>query len=525
MNDLGAITRYLYKIFNMLKKAFALLALCTVACSTGNNKQIREVKTLKIATAEDFTNIDPRKSRMLSTMNLMHFLYEGLYKPAEGVSVKPGVAQEVSISEDGKTYRFYLRPCRWSDGVEVTAQDFLTSWKTSLDPKLGAPNAYQLYVIKNAQDVYEGKKPASELGVECPDERTLVVTLESPNPAFMQMITTPPFFPVPRHKLTEDGQISKSERATSNGPYVIENWKMQSDTTLTKNHNYWASSASRPTSITFYVMDESTALAMYNQRELDWIGSPLSMLPTDALETIKSEKKLRFAPAAGTHFIRVNTRRPPFDKKAIRQAIAKHINRDALTEHILQGGQTPTQVLLPKEFNSQVIKISYDDAVPKDQFIAELPKITLSFIANDRTSKIAQALQHDLESTLGCQVHLQPCDSKLFMTHVNNGDYDLALGSWYADYLDPSNFLSVFEFASNTTNKTGWENSQYQFFLQKARSTTNDQERADLFLAADKIISEEVPIIPLYQAAFNFVTTPEYTNSSINPLGIIALDE
>lgn len=509
----------------MLKKTFALLTLVSISCSTNPDVQNREQKKLRIASAEDFSNLDPRKGRSLATMDLMHLLYEGLYRPTRGVQVKPGVAQEVSISEDGMTFRFLLRHCKWSDGVEVTSTDFLESWKSSLNPQFAAPNAYQLFVIQNAQEIYDGKMPMEALGVETPDEQTLIVHLKDPTQSFLQMVSTPPFFPVPHHILTDQQALPKGERPITNGPFTVESWRPQCDMTLKKNAQYWAISDSYPTSIVTTIVDENTALSLFEKNELDWIGSPLSSIPTDAISELRSKNKLRVAPAAATHFLRVNTRKEQFKSAAVRQTLSQAVQRDEITDHILQGGQIPAESLLPKEFGSLKTPVNFNQALPRDVFASQVPTFSISFVANDRMSKLAQALQSQWTNALGIEVTLIPCDGKSLFQKIKTGDYDLALGAWYADFLDPMNFLAVFERADNGTNNTGWENSEYQALLAQAKKTRNNDERTALYLKADRLLSEECPIIPLYYASYNFLTSKKYSNCTITPLGAISFEE
>ncbi len=509
----------------MLKKTFALLTLVSISCSTNPDIQNREQKKLRIASAEDFSNLDPRKGRSLATMDLMHLLYEGLYKPTRGVGVKPGVAQEVTISEDGMTYRFLLRHCKWSDGAEVSSNDFLESWKSTLNSQFAAPNAYQLFVIQNAQDIYDGKMAAESLGVETPDEQTLIVHLKEPTQSFLQMVATPPFFPVPSHALTDELLLPKGERPITNGPFTVESWRPQCDMTLKKNSQYWAISDSYPTTIVSTIVDENTALSLFEKNELDWIGSPLSSIPTDAIPDLRTTNKLRVAPAAATHFVRINTRKDQFKSVAVRQTISQAVQRDEITDHILQGGQKPAESLLPKEFGLLKTPLQLNQALPRDVFANEVPTFSLSFVANDRMSKLAQALQSQWTNALGIEITLTPCDSKSLFQKLKTGDYDLALGAWYADFLDPMNFLAVFERSDNGTNNTGWQNSDYQELLAQARKTRNDEERTNLFLKADRLLSEESPISPLYYASYNFLSSKQYSNCTVTPLGAISFEE
>jgi oligopeptide transport system substrate-binding protein len=114
-------------------------------------------------------------------------LYEGLVSTDEKMTPVPAVAERWTISKDGLVYTFYLRKnAKWKDGKPIVAGDFLYAWLRALNPKTNSKFANLLFFIKNAEDVFNGKKPASELGVKVVDDSTLQVTLASPIPYFLR---------------------------------------------------------------------------------------------------------------------------------------------------------------------------------------------------------------------------------------------------------------------------------------------------------------------------------------------------
>src|SRR5262245_59383145 len=117
----------------------------------------------------------------------------------------PGAAESWEASEDGLTWTFHLRDHTWSDGVPVTADDFVFAWRRVVDPRTAAPYAYYLYPIKNARDVSAGKQPATALGVAAPDPKTLVVTLTNPIPFMAEFVTHQAMYPNPRHVVEVKG--------------------------------------------------------------------------------------------------------------------------------------------------------------------------------------------------------------------------------------------------------------------------------------------------------------------------------
>jgi oligopeptide transport system substrate-binding protein len=133
----------------------------------------------------------------------------------------PGAAESWETSDDGLTWTFRLRDHTWSDGVPVTAEDFVFSWRRILDPKTAAPYAYYLYPIKSAREVNTGRQPVTALGVSAPDAKTLVVTLENPVPFMTEFLTHQTMFPVPRHVVEAQGtEWGRPGNFVSNGPRI-----------------------------------------------------------------------------------------------------------------------------------------------------------------------------------------------------------------------------------------------------------------------------------------------------------------
>ena len=99
----------------------------------------------------------------------------------------PGAAESWSISDDGRTYTFNLRPNgQWSNGDPVTAHDFVYSWRRLLSPALGAEYAYQLYFLVNAERFHKREiTDFDQVGVHALDDLTLEVELNYPTPFFL----------------------------------------------------------------------------------------------------------------------------------------------------------------------------------------------------------------------------------------------------------------------------------------------------------------------------------------------------
>ncbi len=473
--------------------------------------------------------LDPRKVRDLETATVIHMIYEGLMRNENGSST-PAIAQSVDISEDQKTYVFHLRDTRWSNGDLVTAFDFENTWKSLLEPHFPSPNAYQLYVIRGSQAAKEGKEAIGTVGIQAIDAKTLKVELEQPTPYFLSLVSTYFFYPI--HSSILNGTIPPSDHIITNGPFMIEAWKHHSELTTIPNPHYWDKNAVKLERIQLVTLENNTALQLFHQGELDWSGSPLSTLTIDSLASLRNGEKLEIAPAAGVYFMRVNTEQPPFNSIKMRQAFALSINRADLVEFVLQGNQRPAFGLVPYSFlegqphfednaihlASQFFKEAMDElGITLESF----PKTTIHYAAGERAHKIAQVAQQQWKKALGVDVLLQSNESKIHFDLLKNHNYHLSIGSWFADFHDPIAFLEIFKRKENGTNNTQWENEIYRQLLQISALQTDSNERKQTLKQAERILINEMPIIPLFYASYNYVKNPAVKGVYFSDLGYL----
>ena len=483
-------------------------------CSSNNKKETEVNQEVFIGITDDPQALDPRLIRDTISVNVAHMLFEGLMQKNRNGRIIPGLATGVDISEDKKTYTFHLRNAFWSDGSDITAEDFEYSWKSVLNPTFPAPNAYQLYVIKGAKAAKNNELPISEIGIKAIDNKTLEVTLEEPTPYFLELTTTHFFSPVNK-KWAEKNSNLYSNAIISNGPFQITNWSHNKELIFKKNPYYWDSKSVRLEKVTLVIADETTALHMFNRNELDWIGSPMSNIPPDAIATLKSQRKLIFTPADGVHFLRVNTDKSPLNNKNMRKALSYAINRKLIVDHITQSNQKPATGIVPLSFGLQNIPYFEDNnitlawtlfqqaLIELDLSIDEFPNISLCYTSTERNHKIVQALQQQWKEGLGIDITLEACEPAIFYDRLHQKNYDLTIGSWFGDIHDPINFLEVFKYKESATNNTNWENKEYISLLEQSMHQVDSEQRKFFLSKAEHLIIDEMPVIPIYYPTFH----------------------
>lgn len=494
-----------------------------VGCCPSNKKKGEHKKTKQEVTVNiscEPQTLDPRKVRGLGDINLAKNLMEGLMRTDASGTTTKGVAESINVSPDGKTYTFTLKETKWSNGDPVRAQDFVYAMKKALSPEFLSDNAFLLYSIKNAKSVKGGTLPSSMLGVRALTDYTLEVQLEYPVPYFLEMLTHPIYFPV-HQKIDQATPDWAHSAATfvSNGPFKLAKWEHNFAIELEKNTEYWDKKEVQLDKIHMIMVDAETGLKMFQNHEIDWEGSPYSMIPLDALPSLKEQNLVHTDPMLGTYWIRTNTSLYPFHSKEVRKALSLAINRSEIVDQVLEGMYIPATGIVPMALGIQTAPyfVDGDQAEAKEHLrialeeenlrLDQFPPLTLTYISDTKNHRIAQALQNQWREHLGIEVRLEPLEPKVYYDRIGKSDYQLACGSWIADYRDPINFLEVFKSKTVGTNNTNWESLDYQKALEESYWMTSQEERKNLLQKSEKILMEDSPVIPIYHYTMQHVVS------------------
>jgi len=493
---------------------------------------MRGLKIARLNIGDEPHTLDPRKVRDLNSINVTRLLFDGLTRINMEEKAELSLADQVKVSEDGKTYIFHLKSAEWSDRTPIKASDFAYSWKKVLDPKFPSSNAFQMYVIKNAKEAKEGRLSLEEVGIFVLDEQTLKIELEQPTPYFLELLAHPVFFPVSQARDKQNPEWAEEAKSyVCNGPFAFKEWKHHDQLILEKNKTYWDAKAVQLDEIQFVMVEADTAYQMFEKNELDWAGSPISVLPLDTLNSLRKENRLLIKSFLATAFIRINVTKAPFHHPAIRKAFAFAIDRKEIVEHILQGGQEPAIGLVPTTMGLQTLPYFSDSNVIASQELIDkgmkeahikheiFPEITLTFLSNERNRLIAQAVQQQWFKAFGFHIKLEGVESKVFFDRISKQDFQLALGSWSADFNDPINFLEVFKYKKNGTNNTCWEHPEYIRGLDLAMGISDEAKRKETLACCEKILIDEMPIIPLYHFTLLYAKNNNLKNVVVSSLG------
>ena len=497
-----------------------LLATCVTLAGCGSSETNvvagNKSGTLYWGNGTEPQSLDPQIATGVPEHHIISAVMEGLVlKDRKTLEPRPGVAKTWDISNDGRVYTFYLREnAKWSNGDAHTADDYVWSWWRALQTTLGNQYAYMLFPIKNAKRYYDGEtSDFSDVGVKAIDNRTLQVTLTNPTPYFLQLLDHYSLFPV--HQATIEKFGRADERGTrwsyegnlvGNGPYKLEEWKINRHITVTKNPYYWDEANVSINSIVFKPVDNAvTEERMFRAGALHVTSS----IPADkiAIYQEKSAPELKITPYLGTYFYRLNINTPQLQDKRVRRALGMAIDRKQLVDNITKGGQIPAYTMTPPGTMGYFPEstLNFDPEAAK-RLLAEagypngegFPPIEILYNTNEGHRKIAVALQEMWKNYLNIDIKLLNQEWKVYLATESAGDYQISRGGWIGDYVDPNNFLDMF-LCNGGNNRTGWCNEEYdRLILEVAPSQSSHEQRLKIFQQAETMLLEDMPIIPVY---------------------------
>lgn len=482
--------------------------------------KLHKTQELTFNLSSEPQTIDPARSTGVIEANIELAAFEGLTRYGADDIPEPGVAERWTISKDNLTYTFHLRKnAKWSNGDPVTAHDFEYAWKRALDPKLAAEYAYQLYYIKNGEAYNTGKiSDPKQVGVKALDNYTLQVTLEAPCPYFTSMTSFPTLLPVHKKfvEANPDKWATSPDTYIGNGPFKVVKWVHNQRLEFSPNPYYWNKEKIKLTKLVYLMVEEqSTSLTMFESGQVDFIDD--NGIPRPEVPRLESEGVLKKNPYLGTYYYRLNVKNPPLNNVKVRKALALAIDRAALVRYVTKAGEIPATGLVP-EGVPDAVKGSTFRQVGGDKFFKDadyatakkllaeagypggkgFPTIEIIYNTHEMHKQIAEAIQEMWKKNLNINVTITNQEWKVYLDTMHQISYKHALRSgWIGDYVDPMTFMDMFV-TDGGNNNTNWSNAQYDKLIDIAKKTANQKVRMKAMHDAEKILMDEMPIIPIY---------------------------
>ena len=530
---------------------------------TANNESSGAFE-ISMSIASEPQTIDPALNSAVDGAIMINHMFEGLMRWEDSGSetagsdgtcndAKLGYGQAESydkvVNEDGTvTYTFHLRDgIKWSDGKDVTAQDFVYSWQRLVTPATAADYSYMIDSVVNANAIMNGEMEPSELGVSAPDDKTFVVTITSDLPYFTEICAFPATFPVRQDVVSNPEWTYTPETYISNGAYKMTVRETNSQIVMEPNEYYYNADKLGPQKITFKLMDDNNAqLNGFNTGELDFIET----VPVDEVAGLLASGEMKVVDYLGTYYVCYQTQKAPFDDWRVRKAFTLAVDRNYIVTEITQTGQVEAGAYVPAGVYDAA-GVEGDDfrTVGGDYYdpttdayeanceearalLAEagypngegFPVVEYLYNTDDNHKAVAEALQNMWQTELGVTVTLTNQEWGTFLQTRKDGDYSIARNGWIADYNDPMTFLDMW-LTGGGNNDAQYSNPDYDAKIQEAKATSDVATRMQLMHEAEDILLEQDWVVnPLYFYTQSYMLADGIEGMYYCPLGYFFFD-
>lgn len=509
-------------------------ALVLAACGSSSSSSSSKKQELNLAASAQLDTIDISKSTGYGQTGNV---YESFYRLGKDGKATAGLAKSATVSADGKTYTFKIRPnAKFSNGDPITAQSFVYSWRRTIDSKTTSPYSYLFSGIKNADDIIAGKKSPDTLGISAKGKDTVVVQLDQPIAYFKVLMAYPLFSPQDQKVVEKYGKKygTKAEYSVYTGPFKISKWNGTSNKwTFVKNKDYWDAKKVKLQKINYTVVgDAGTSLDLYQTGKVD-----LTQLEATQVDNYVHNKEYKIYPYSYVSFLEYNRANSDANKKKVlstthfRQAISALVNRKQLAKKVVgQGTVIPTGLVSTslasspktgKDFSKdQAVSgtMDYDVQQAKKDW-AEAQKetgvkdITLTVLApsdngsDKATQQVVQYLKAQAAKYLpGLTLKIQTMPSQAAQQNEQNGNFDIVLAGWGADFNDPISFLQILQ-KDASYNYGKYDSAEYEALVKKASVTdANDPtKRWQDMIDASHVLMKDQAVTPLYQSVYSYL--------------------
>ena len=495
-------------------------------------KKLLNPNVLRISLPRPTLMLDPRIGTDRTSGTVIKALYEGLMRLDLSGNPSPATAEEVLISNDGKTYTFHLRPTFWTNGQPVTAQDFEYAWKKILEPSFHTVFDYLLYPIRNARLVKAGKLSSDAAGIHALSDSVLIVELEKPFPQFLELCCLWIYSPLCKDlDRTRPGWAYYGDHTyVCNGPFKLKKWNRKGDIQIVKNEKYWDKDRVQIEQIDISIIEDSNvALQLFDQGELDWVGEPLSETPLCLFK--ESRPDLHTQAMSAVQWCSINVQHAPFASVKVRKAFSYAIDRPALVREVLSGEERASHSILPAslsllnpsqplEYNLEKARELFKEGLEEQGLSASsLNPIKIMVYDQEPHKSIARAIVHSWEEAFHIPFVLDIVKWHEFFERLGGSSHDILMHVWYSWYRDPMYSLSVLQAPSTTINFTKWLHDGFSALLNRADATESSSERDSCLREAEALVIKEMPIIPIFDYSSRYLKNEAFDDINVTHLG------
>ncbi len=468
--------------------------------------------------------LDPHLTTDASSSLYIVEIFGGLMTIDKDLAISGDLAEDWSISEDGSNYTFRLnRGARFHDGRRVTARDVKWSLERAADPVTQAPTVdVFLGDIVGVRERLAGA--ATQIsGVQVIDDRTITLDIDAPKAYFLSKLTHPTSFVIDQNTVVRNPDWTAEANGT--GPFQLTEYDPGIVLLLSRFEEYHLGPAKLDE--VRFILSGGNSRLMFENGEIhatrrSSIGVDTVLDPANSLSDLVVVAPPRF----DVDYFGMNVTEPPFDDPKVRQAFNYAVDRQTLSNVLLDDSVVPATGILPPGFPGfnpglegyvfnpgkarQLLKESkYGDDL--DNF----PLITLTLPGSFGAplSPHIEAILAMWETHLGVRMDLLQTDWAIYLQDLHQRRFQMFGGlGWIADYPDPENFLDVLFHGESSNNHMDYANSEVDLILERARIEQDEDARFELYHQVEELIVADAPWISLWHSKGGYALAQPFVN-------------
>lgn len=492
-----------------MQKLFFYLSLIFFTGLIGCSQREDLSKTLCLHFDSDPTTLDPALMTDVKSGKLSALLYDTLLQYNENLTLHPALARSWKISKDGKIYTFFLRKnMRFQDGIPLTAEDIVFSLERLAHPSTLSPRAWILSHVEGFQ-AFRSRENNHLTGLEIKTPLIITIRLEEPFSPFLSLLT------LPNASILSKKAFEENKSFMGTGPFLLDHWRHDYEILLKSNPLYYQGKA-KIEKIRFRMIKETLFVSSeFKRGHLDLIDIPGPEISL-YLEDPKWKDKIIEQKNLSLYYLGLNMRRSPFISLEYRRAVTQAIDTASIIQSLRKNRSLPVNGPIPPGvfgYNKDLSTLPFNSYRAR-QILQSSSQIRQELVllesTNEETREIAEAIQAQLEK-IGIHVKIVEEEWSSFKMSLAQGNFDLCLMSWWADYPEGENFLYPLFHSSNIGaggNYTGLHNPEIDQLIEKLQRTTSIKRRLKLYRSIQKKILKECPMVFLYSSVSPLVKQP-----------------
>ncbi len=487
--------------------------------------------SLTIGQVSEVANLNPTMYPRTPDTNVQFLIFDGLVKPQPDLSFGPGLAESWDVSEDGKLYTFHLvKNAKWHDGEPFTAADVVFTFTSLADPSYVGGAESRVDSVVGAAEHRAGTAD-SVSGIKAVDDYTVTFELSAANAAFLGQLN---MCILPKHLLGDiaPGEWDKADfnrNPIGTGKYKFVKWESGQYIELTKNPDYYGTQPSIDT-IYYRFGDQTTLTAALINGEIDVVES-VEPSEVELLSATGTAAAYTY-PTLNMYYIGLNQLNANLKDLKVRQAMSHALDKATIVETVFGEYAFATDDIFPENHWSHSTDVT---SYPYDPAKAEALLQEAGYVKNTATgiyekdgaplhliydmvtkgqaqADMAQLVQQyfkavgiDMEireqdfATLAF-TRLLPQDANGQGRAVTADDFDMfTLG--FGVEVDPDEYRNYFVSTAtppNGMNFINYNNPTADELFAKSINLTAIEDREACYHEIAKVISDDIPWIPLY---------------------------